>query len=88
MATCTVYVGNTNLIELRGLKSAVKDAFIDDATRALTNWIAMPLADQRQFRAKFVAVRQKVLRRIAAGSPAQRVANAGLRTRYVAVVVP
>lgn len=31
MATCVVYVGNTNIIEVRGLKSAIEDAFVDDA---------------------------------------------------------
>jgi hypothetical protein len=64
------------------------DAFIDDATRALDNWDLMSLVDRRRFRAKFVAVRRKVLRRIDAGTPAQRAANAGLRARYVAVVLP
>ncbi|HST83814.1 MAG TPA: peptidoglycan-binding domain-containing protein [Kineosporiaceae bacterium] len=64
------------------------DAFISDATRCLQNWNLMSLADRRQFRAKFVAVRRKVLRRIAAGTAAQRAANAGLRASYVAVVLP
>lgn len=64
------------------------DAFIDDATRCLNNFLLMPAADRRRFRAKFIAVRQKVFRRIAAGTAAQRAAHAGLRARYAAVVLP
>jgi hypothetical protein len=64
------------------------DAFIDDATRCLANWNLMPVADQRTFRSKFVAVRRKVLQRIDAGTAAQRAANAVLRADYVAVVLP
>jgi len=64
------------------------DAFISDATRCLVNWNAMPLADRRTFRNRFLAVRRKVLQRIAAGTAAQRTANAALRASYLAVVVP
>ncbi|QFZ19919.1 peptidoglycan-binding domain-containing protein [Saccharothrix syringae] len=64
------------------------DAFVSDATRCLANWNLMSVADRRRFRAKFVAVRRKVLRRIDAGTPAQRAAHAGLRANYVAVVLP
>jgi hypothetical protein len=62
--------------------------FISDATRCLDNWNLMPAADRRRFRNKFIAVRRKVLQRIDAGTAAQRIANAGLRARYVAVVLP
>lgn len=34
--SCIVYVANTNLIEVVGLKSAVEDAFIDGATVTVT----------------------------------------------------
>lgn len=34
--TCLVYVDNTNLVELSGLKSAIEDTFINDATVRLT----------------------------------------------------
>lgn len=36
MTCLVVYVANTNLIEIRGLKSAVEDAFINDADVSLT----------------------------------------------------
>lgn len=36
MTACVVYVDNTNLVELSGLKSAVEDEFISDATVRLT----------------------------------------------------
>ena len=64
------------------------DAFINDATRCLAHWNLMAAADQRTFRAKFIAVRRKVLSRVDAGTPAQQAANAILRANYVAVVVP
>lgn len=64
------------------------DAFILDATRCLDNWNAMPVADRRTFRNRFIAVRRKVLQRIDAGTAAQRAAHAALRARYVAVVLP
>ncbi|RUU23687.1 hypothetical protein EOD10_04435 [Mesorhizobium sp. M7A.T.Ca.TU.009.01.3.2] len=34
--SCIVYVANTNVIELTGLKSAIEDEFIDDATVTVT----------------------------------------------------
>lgn len=34
--TCIVYIDNTNIIELRGLKSALEDEFIADATVRVT----------------------------------------------------
>ena len=68
--------------------NATHDDFISDATRCLQNWNLMPLADRRRFREKFVAVRRKVLQRIDSATAAQRAANAGLRTNYVAVVLP
>lgn len=34
--TCTVYIDNTNIIEVRGLKSALEDEFIADATVRVT----------------------------------------------------
>ena len=46
--------------------------FADDAGRALANWNAMPLADQQRFRGRFIAVRQRVRDRVAAGTPAQQ----------------
>jgi hypothetical protein len=36
MTVSVVYVDNTNLIEVRGLKSAIEDTFINDATVRLT----------------------------------------------------
>jgi len=62
--------------------------FADDAGRCLNNWNAMPVADQRRFRAKFVAVRNVVRRRIAAGSPAQQALHAPLLANYNAVILP
>ncbi|MER9937416.1 hypothetical protein [Mesorhizobium sp. M0088] len=34
--TCVVYVGNTNIIELSGLKSLIEDEFIADADVTVT----------------------------------------------------
>lgn len=34
--TCIVYVGNTNLIEVVGLKSAVEDGYVNDADVSVT----------------------------------------------------
>lgn len=34
--TTTAYVANTNVLEVRGLKSAIEDAFINDATVSVT----------------------------------------------------
>ena len=62
--------------------------FANDANRALVNWNAMPLADQRRFRARFIAVRQRVRDRIAAATPAQQVVHAALLANYNAAVVP
>lgn len=62
--------------------------FANDALRALNNWNNMPVADQRRFRARFVAVRRVVRRRIAAGNPAQQALHAGLLAAYNAVVLP
>lgn len=62
--------------------------FADDAGRALANWNIMPLADQRQFRARFIAVRRRVRTRIAAGTPAQQALHAGLLAGYNAVILP
>lgn len=33
---CNVYVGNTNVIELSGLKSAIEDSFVNDAEVTVT----------------------------------------------------
>ena len=62
--------------------------FANDAQRALRNWNNMPLADQRRFRGRFLAVRQKVRATIAAGTPAQRALHAGLVAAYNAAFVP
>jgi peptidoglycan hydrolase-like protein with peptidoglycan-binding domain len=62
--------------------------FADDAWRALNNWNAMPLADQRRFRTRFIAVRNRVRVRIAAGTPAQQALHAPLLAGYNAVVLP
>lgn len=48
----------------------------------------MPLADRRRFRARFIAVRRVVRRRIAVGTPAQQALHAGLLAAYNAVVLP
>lgn len=34
--TCVVYIGNTNILELSGLKSVLEDQFISDADVTLT----------------------------------------------------
>lgn len=62
--------------------------FADDAGRCLANWNAMPLADQRRFKTKFIAVRNVVRSRIANSSPAQRAMHAPLVASYNAVVLP
>ena len=62
--------------------------FANDARRALNNWNAMPLADRGRFRARFIAVRNIVRNRIAAGTPAQQALHAGLLAAYNAVVLP
>jgi peptidoglycan hydrolase-like protein with peptidoglycan-binding domain len=62
--------------------------FADDAGRALANWNAMPLADQQRFRGRFIAVRQRVRDRVAAGTPAQQALHAPLVAAYNAVVLP
>lgn len=62
--------------------------FADDAGRALTNWNAMPLADQQRFRNRFIEVRQRVRDRIAAGTAAQQALHATLLANYNAVVLP
>lgn len=62
--------------------------FANDASRALQRWNRMPLADQRAFRERFIAVRNRVRARIAAGTPAQQVLHAPLLANYNAVVVP
>lgn len=62
--------------------------FASDATRALRHWNLMPLADQRTFRQRFIAVRARVRARVAAGTPAQQALHAPLVANYNAVVVP
>lgn len=62
--------------------------FADDAGRCLFNWNRMPLADQQKFKAKFIAVRNVVKARIAAGSPAQQALHAPLLVGYNGVVLP
>lgn len=62
--------------------------FADDAGRAITNWNAMPLADRRRFRQRFISVRRIVRRRLAAGTPAQQALHAPLLANYNAVVLP
>jgi hypothetical protein len=60
--------------------------FANDAQRALDNWNAMP--DQQRFRNRFIAVRQRVRDRVAAGTPAQQALHAPLVAGYNAVVLP
>jgi len=62
--------------------------FADDAGRALANWNAMPLADRRRFKNRFIAVRNVVRRRIAASSAPQQALHAPLLAGYNAVVLP
>ena len=62
--------------------------FGDDAGRALANWNAMPLADRQRFRGRFIAVRQRVRDRVAAGTPAQQALHAPLVAAFNAVVLP
>lgn len=62
--------------------------FANDAARALANWNAMPLADRRRFKSRFIAVRNVVRRRIASSSAAQQALHATLLAGYNAVVLP
>ena len=62
--------------------------FANDAARALANWNAMPLADRRRFKSRFIAVRNVVRRRIASSSAAQQALHAPLLAGYNAVVLP
>ena len=62
--------------------------FVNDATRALAQFNAMPAALRRQNFARFTEVRAKVRSRFAAASAADQAANAGLLVNYNAVVRP
>lgn len=62
--------------------------FADDAGRCLANWNAMPLADQRRFAGKFIAVRNVVRKRIVSASPAEQALHAPLLAGYNSVVLP
>jgi peptidoglycan hydrolase-like protein with peptidoglycan-binding domain len=62
--------------------------FVDDATRALAQFNAMPPDLRRQNFAQFSQVRAKVRSRFAAASVAEQVANAALLANYNAVVRP
>jgi hypothetical protein len=48
----------------------------------------MPLADQQRFRGRFIAVRQRVRDRVAAGTPVQQALHAPLVAAYNAVILP
>jgi peptidoglycan hydrolase-like protein with peptidoglycan-binding domain len=62
--------------------------FVDDATRALAQFNAMPPELRRQNFAQFTQVRAKVRSRFAAATPAEQAANAALLVNYNAVVRP
>ena len=62
--------------------------FVDDANNAVTSWNGMPLANQRRFRARFIAVRERVRQRFAAATPAEQAANAAVLTAFNTVVLP
>lgn len=62
--------------------------FADDARRALFFWNRMPAAERQTNRLRFIAVRDRVRARIAAGTPAQQTLHATLLANYNAVVVP
>jgi peptidoglycan hydrolase-like protein with peptidoglycan-binding domain len=62
--------------------------FVDDATRALAQFNAMPAALRKQHFARFTEVRAKVRSRFASASAADQAANAGLLVNYNAVVRP
>jgi hypothetical protein len=62
--------------------------FTDDAGRALRNWNLMPLDRRVRHRDRFIEVRQRVRDRIAAATPAEQAAHAGLLAGFNAVVVP
>jgi hypothetical protein len=72
-----VAVGNPAFVE-----------FMNDAERALHHWNLMPLADQRNFRSRFVAVRARVRARLAAATAAQQALHAPTLAAYNAVVLP
>jgi peptidoglycan hydrolase-like protein with peptidoglycan-binding domain len=62
--------------------------FASDATRALTMWNAMTGPEQHTHRLRFIAVRNRVRARIAAGTAAQQALHAPMLANYNAVVVP
>jgi peptidoglycan hydrolase-like protein with peptidoglycan-binding domain len=62
--------------------------FAEDATRALNRWNAMSPNNRHIHRLRFIAVRNRVRARIAAGTAAQQALHAGLLAGYNAVVVP
>lgn len=93
------FLGEALEIESRGMPQENLEAvavgaagyvagFADDADRAVDNWNAMPLADRRRFRQRFITVRRIVRRRLAAGTPAQQALHAPLLAKYNAVVLP
>jgi peptidoglycan hydrolase-like protein with peptidoglycan-binding domain len=62
--------------------------FFDDAGRAMDNWDAMQVADQRRQWGKFVSVRNAVRRRFNAATAAEQATHTLLMGRYNAAVRP
>jgi peptidoglycan hydrolase-like protein with peptidoglycan-binding domain len=71
-----------------GMEEESFAGFVNDATRALAQFNAMPAALRRQNWARFVEVRTKVRSRFAGASAAEQAANAPLLANYNAVVRP
>ena len=82
------FLGEAIEILSAGMLEEPLPGFANDAARAVANWNAMPVADRRRFRARFIAVRQRVRNRIAAGTAAQQALHAALLASYNAVVLP
>lgn len=63
-------------------------SFMNDARRALHHWNLMTLPDRRQFRARFIAVRERVRTRLGGATAAQQALHAPILADYNAVVLP
>jgi peptidoglycan hydrolase-like protein with peptidoglycan-binding domain len=62
--------------------------FMSDARRGLENWNLMPADRQVRHRDRFIAARQRVRDRVAAGTPAEQATHQPTVDGYNAVVVP
>jgi hypothetical protein len=64
------------------------DDFMSDARRGLAQWNLMPLDRRQRHRDRFLAVRQRVIDRVAAGTAEQQATHQPTVDGYNAVVVP